>query len=69
MGAKWPQGPGQFEPQGLDWYGRIYVGTKHSYILNLLAFGFMDSEKIFEGSLAVLLYLNIWSSGCGQFGA
>ena len=45
-------------------YERDHQTTKHHYILNLLALGLMVSEKkIFEGSLAIELYIYIWPPG------
>ena len=47
MGAKDPTGMTSLDPSSM-------VGTKHCYILNMLALGLLASEKkIFEGSLAI----------------
>ena len=73
MGANDPRGRGQFGSQGRSWQN-LCRSTNHCYILYLLALGIMVSKKkIFEGSLAIYLYINICPPPphpeCGQFGA
>ena len=52
------RGVANSDPRGM--VGRIYAGDHLTSLHNLLALGLMVSEKkIFEGSLAIQLYISI----------